>query len=84
MFSVFFGCEMDMSHLKCPLCGRLVSINYFDPSEFDADVFAVKYRGLGRGKGFEKSDEYSILLSGDPIIELIKERILGISKFFFG
>ncbi len=71
---------MCMSQLVCPLCGRFVSISRFDPSNFEADIFAVNVRGLGRGRGFAVSETFSVL--GEPeITGVIAERcriILGL------
>jgi hypothetical protein len=50
-----------MSHLVCPLCGRLASLRHFDPSHFEPDIFAVKVTGLGRGRGFATSETFSVL-----------------------
>ena len=48
-------------NIACPLCGRHVPENVFDPSDFDQDIYAVDVTGLGRGKGFSASEPYSIL-----------------------
>ncbi len=40
-----------MSQLICPLCGKFVSVRYYDPSGFEDDILLVQVRGLGRGKG---------------------------------
>ena len=71
-----------MTHLKCPVCGRFVSLAHFNPSEFDMDVYAVEFRGLGRGRGFKKGEEYSVLDSESDTMELIKNRILVLLKLF--
>ena len=55
-----------MSQLACPLCGRYVSLSHFDPSRFEPDIFAANMRGLGRGKGFQVSEQFSVL--GEPEI----------------
>lgn len=55
-----------MSQLACPLCGRFVSIERFDPSGFESDIFAVNVRGLGRGRGFAVSEIFSVL--GEPAV----------------
>lgn len=59
--------------LACPICGRLVSINHFDPRGFEDDIYGVNVRGLGRGKGFEVTDRFSLL--DDPwVVGLIADR----------
>jgi hypothetical protein len=62
------------------LCGRFVSLNHFDPSEFEDDIYVVEVRGLGRGRGVEVSERYSILKPGDETVELIKDRILDLAR----
>lgn len=55
-----------MSQLACPLCGRYVSLNSFDPSRFESDIYAVNRIGLGRGRGFAVGPSFSVL--GDVTI----------------
>ena len=50
-----------MSQLACPLCGRFVSLNGFDPSNFESDIYAVNRTGLGRSRGFAVSESFSVL-----------------------
>jgi chromosome segregation ATPase len=57
-----------------------VSLRIFDPSGFDNDIYAVEVHGLGRGRGVEVSERYSILQPGDETVELIKDRILNLSR----
>ncbi len=60
----------------CPLCGKSISLNFFDPSNFEEDILLVRYRGLGRGKGFEEVERYSLLDGGDPeLLDLISDRV---------
>ena len=62
-----------MVNLVCPLCGRHVVREYFDPSKFARDIYAVEVTGLGRGRGFAVSEPFSVL--DDPeIIGPIAER----------
>jgi hypothetical protein len=69
-----------MAQLICPLCGRLVALSIFDPSDFEFDICTVVQTGLGRGRGFSVSDPVSVL--GDKqIMGLISDRcykILGV------
>ena len=69
-----------MPMLICPLCGRQVSLAHFDETRFSEDIQAINIVGLGRGKGFRVTDQYSILEKGDPTVELITDRILLLSK----
>ena len=71
-----------MSQLLCPLCGRLVSLRYFDPSRFDDDVYVIEVKGLGRGKGVVVVNRYSILDPNEPVVELIKQRLLVLCRLF--
>ena len=57
---------MCLSQLACPLCGRFVSLNSFDPSHFESDIYAVNRTGLGRGRGFAVGPSFSVL--GDVTI----------------
>ena len=49
-----------MTQIVCPLCGKFNSYDNFSVPE-DVDVVAVEVRGLGRGKGVEVVEIYSIL-----------------------
>ena len=69
-----------MTQLVCPLCGRFVGLEYFDPRHFEDDIYAVEVRGLGRGRGFEVVSRESVL-DDDRITGLIADRchrILGL------
>ena len=60
-------------NIACPLCGRHVPEDVFDPSEFEDDIYAVEVSGLGRGKGFQVTGRYSVI--DDPSITgLIADR----------
>jgi len=70
-----------MSHLECPLCGKNAPLSSFDPCSLDLDLRLVSFRGLGRGKGFEVSDEYSVL--GDDVYSpQVAERALDLCRMF--
>ena len=65
-----------MSQFQCPICGKFVSVRYYDPSDFDDDIFLVQVRGLGHGKGVEITETYSLLNGDNPeLLELISDRI---------
>jgi len=70
-----------MSHIRCPLCGKNAPISSFDPSSLDLDLRLVSFRGLGRGKGFEVSEEHSVL-GDEEYSPLIAERVLDLCKMF--
>ncbi len=72
-----------MSQLACPLCGRYVSLNIFDPSNFEDDIYAAQLTGLGRGRGFEVTDKSSVL--HDPMVTgLIADRCFRILGLIYG
>ena len=48
-------------NIACPLCGRHVPEHVFDPSTFGDDIYAVEVTGLGRGRGFQVTGQYSVL-----------------------
>ena len=52
-----------MSHVVCPMCGLSVPLSKFWETVYDEidDIEAVSFRGLGRGRGFEKTEAYSVL-----------------------
>ena len=71
---------VELTQLACPLCGRFVSLAYFDPSRFDPDIYVVNVTGLGRGRGVKVTGRYSILHPGNITVELVKDRILNLAK----
>ena len=70
-----------MSHVNCPLCGRNQALSKFNPEALDDDIYVVSFRGLGRGKGFEKTGETSTMAPGDSVTEQVKDRCLAIIDF---
>ena len=65
-----------MSQIICPLCGKFVSVKYYDPSDFDDDILLVQVRGLGHGKGVEITEKYSLLNGDNPeLLDLISDRV---------
>ncbi len=65
-----------MSQFICPLCGKFVSVRYYDPSDFENDILLVQVRGLGRGKGVEIEETYSLLDGGETyLLDLIRDRV---------
>lgn len=61
-----------MLNLICPLCGRHVPENVFDPSNFDDVIMAVEVSGLGRGRGFAVTGRY--IVTNPLILGLIGDR----------
>jgi len=70
-----------MSHLVCPLCGKNAPLSTLNPSSYELDLRVVSFIGLGRGKGFSKSGEYSILNDGE-YSPMIAERVLDLCSMF--
>ena len=65
-----------MSQFTCPLCGKFSSVRHYDPSNFEDDIMLVQVRGLGKGKGVEIVERYSLLQGDNPeLLDLISERI---------
>ena len=65
-----------MSLWICPLCGKQVSIRYYDPSDFNDDIMIIQLRGLGRGRGFEVVSEHSLFEDKDTeLLDLISDRV---------
>ena len=63
-----------MTHVRCPLCGRLAALSSFDPSEYEQDIVVVEMASLGRGRGFKVVGESSAL--GDQrLMEMIVKRL---------
>ncbi len=77
--------SQDFTHFQCPVCGRSVGVKGYNPSVRPLDVLGKSFRGLGRGRGFEVSDEESILHTNpdDPIILKIRERVADVYDMFF-
>lgn len=50
-----------MTQFSCPICGKNSSYSKYDPTNFDDDIIGIEVRGLGRGRGFEVTERYSLL-----------------------
>ena len=73
-----------MSQFICPLCGKFVSVRYYDPSNFEDDILLVQVRGLGHGRGVEVVEKYSLLDGSDPeLLELISDRVAVIYDMLY-
>ncbi len=67
--------------LVCPLCGKQTPESTFLNQDFTVgDVYGRTVRGLGRGKGFEHSEWFSILYDRADIIKVIKSRLLDLAE----
>ena len=58
-------------------------MNYFDPSNFDADILGVEMTGLGRGRGFAVTGRFS-LLGDSEVTRMIKDRCYEIIRLVEG
>jgi hypothetical protein len=63
-----------MSHLVCPLCGKYAALSKLNPDLLDLDIKVVSFRGLGRGRGFDIGEPYSIL-GDDEYTPIIADKI---------
>ena len=65
------------------MCGRFASLRFFDPGSFDADIYAVDVRGLGRGKGVKVVSRTSVL-DVPEIVVPIKNRCRELIRIIDG
>jgi len=65
------------------MCGRFASLRFFDPTSFDADIYAVDVRGLGRGKGVKVVSRTSVL-NVPEIVVPIKNRCKELIRIIDG
>ncbi|GAH42748.1 unnamed protein product [marine sediment metagenome] len=73
-----------MSQLICPLCGKFVSVRYYEPEDFEDDIKRVQVRGKGRGKGTEREWTVSVFDDGDdPLFFKLRDRISKLYFLFF-
>jgi len=83
-YSVFYIIFLIMSQFICPLCGKFVSVRYYDPSNFEDDILLVQVRGLGHGRGVEVVEKYSLIDGSDPeLLELISDRVAVIYDMLY-
>ena len=73
-----------MSQVICPICGKFFSVRYYDPSDFENDILLVQVRGLGRGKGVEIVEKYSLLDGSNPeLLDIISDRVVVIYDLLY-
>ncbi|MCX6648828.1 MAG: hypothetical protein NTV61_05505 [Candidatus Bathyarchaeota archaeon] len=70
-----------MSHLVCPLCGKNAPLSTLNPDNLDLDLKIVSFKGLGRGKGFAKNTEESVL-NDDVYTPMIAKRVEKLNELF--
>ncbi len=68
----------------CPLCGRQVSLKRYDPSDYEDDVIGITLRGLGRSRGFEEIERYSLLETDDPVLDKLAKRVTILMPLLVG
>ena len=61
--------------------GKNAPLSTLNPENIELDIKLVNFRGLGRGKGFVKSEEYSILGDGE-ITPIILNRVVKLYYMF--
>ena len=73
-----------MSQVICPICGKFFSVRHYDPSDFEDDILLVQVRGLGRGKGVEVVEKYSLLDGSNPeLLDMISDRVAVIYDLLY-
>ena len=73
-----------MSQVICPICGKFFSVRHYDPSDFADDILLVQVRGLGRGKGVEVVEKYSLLDGSNPeLLDMISDRVAVIYDLLY-
>ncbi len=77
------GNGKDLSQFVCPLCAKFNSIRLYDSSDYVDDIYAVQVRGLGKGRGVEVIDTYSLLEEEAEVVEKIADRVLEIFTFLY-
>ena len=50
-----------MTHISCPLCGKLSHVSSFHPENLGNDIEYVEMRSLGGRRGFQVTGRYSAL-----------------------
>jgi hypothetical protein len=70
-----------MSHLLCPLCGKYAPLSTLNPENLELDLKVASFRGKGKGKGFAKAEEHSVL-GDDEISPMIARRTLQLTRMF--
>lgn len=75
---------MSISLFMCPICGKQNSIRHYDPTDFENDILIIVLRGLGKGRGFEEVERYSLLDGSDPaLLDLISDRVAVIYDMLY-
>ena len=62
--------------MSCPLCGKMSSVERYNPKYFADDIFILELKGLGRGRGFEVTNSSSIFSQTNRMDSII-DRALG-------
>ena len=72
-----------MSHISCPLCGKLSHVNSFHPENLPHDIEKVDMASLGRGKGFQVTGRYSALEDRE-LMSRIRTRLIELLEIIDG
>jgi hypothetical protein len=80
---VLFAQLIDMSQVSCPLCGKYTpETSFLKPREIH-DINGAYMRGLGRGRGFQVTDRYS-LMNDKHLTSVIADRCHRTMKLIDG
>jgi hypothetical protein len=70
-----------MSHLVCPLCGKNAPLSTLHPENLPLDLELVRFKGLGRGRGFAVGEVTSIM-GDEEITPIVAARLEKLYYFF--
>jgi|WetSurMetagenome_2_1015567.scaffolds.fasta_scaffold186214_2 hypothetical protein len=70
-----------MSHIRCPLCGKNSALSTFHPEDIELDLKLIQFHGRGRGGGFSKGEEYSVL-HDESYARPVGLKVLQLTKMF--
>ena len=72
-------CFLDMSHIRCPMCGKDSAFSTFDPENLDLDIYVRQVTGLGRGRGFSPGPDESVF-GDDHYTPKVMDRCMELLK----
>jgi hypothetical protein len=75
----FLEREREMSHIRCPMCGKDSAFSTFDPENLDLDIYVRQVTGLGRGRGFSPGPDESVF-GDDHYTPKVMDRCMELLK----